>query len=42
LQALISFEKVLCEFRRALEENDAAAITRLLDAGKQNRDALGS
>jgi prephenate dehydrogenase len=42
LQSLVSFEKVLCEFRQALQENDAEAITRLLDAGKQNRDALGS
>ena len=42
LQSLTSFEKVLSEFRQALQQNDAAAITRLLDAGKQNRDALGS
>ncbi len=42
LQSLISFEKLLSEFRQALEQNDTAAITRLLDAGKQNRDALGS
>jgi prephenate dehydrogenase len=42
LQSLMSFEKVLSEFRQALQQNDAAAITRLLDAGKQNRDALGS
>jgi prephenate dehydrogenase len=42
LQSLESFEKVLSEFRQALEQDATAAITRLLDAGKQNRDALGS
>jgi prephenate dehydrogenase len=42
LQSLTSFEKVLREFRQAIRQGDAAAITRLLDAGKQNRDALGS
>jgi prephenate dehydrogenase len=42
LQALSSFEKVLSEFRDALERNEAAAITRLLASGKQNRDSLGS
>jgi prephenate dehydrogenase len=42
LQALTSFEKVLSEFRDALQRNEAAAITRLLASGKQNRDSLGS
>jgi prephenate dehydrogenase len=42
LQALDSFEKVLSEFRTALERNDAATITRILTLGKQNRDSLGS
>ncbi len=42
LQSLDSFEKVLSGFRDALQRNDAAAITRLLASGKQNRDSLGS
>jgi prephenate dehydrogenase len=42
LQSLGSFEKVLSEFRDAIQRNDAAAITRLLASGKQNRDSLGS
>jgi prephenate dehydrogenase len=42
LQSLAKFEKVLSAFRQALEGNDSAELVRLLDAGKRNRDTLGS
>jgi prephenate dehydrogenase len=42
LQSLASFEHVLVQFRSALQANDQTRILRLLQAGKKNRDALGS
>ena len=42
LKSLQQFEKWLAKFRRALETDDHAQLKRLLQAGKQNRDALGS
>ncbi|MBM4000827.1 MAG: prephenate dehydrogenase/arogenate dehydrogenase family protein [Planctomycetes bacterium] len=42
LKALDKFAKVLANFRSALEQNDAPRLTRLLEAGKTHRDALGS
>ena len=42
LQSLDNFEKVLSEFRQALEGNDPAELVRLLETGKRNRDTLGS
>lgn len=42
LQSLGEFEKWLAKFRTALESGNVGQITRLLEAGKQNRDAVGS
>lgn len=42
LKALAAFEKVLLDFRTALESGDQAALTRLLRQGKYIRDSLGS
>lgn len=42
LKALGKFEKVLASFRAALEENDSAQVARLLQRGKERRDAVGS
>ncbi len=42
LQSLDKFEKVLSEFRQALEGNDPAELVRLLELGKRNRDSVGS
>lgn len=42
LQALARFEKVLSDFRAALEANDARRLCELLEAGKRRRDALAS
>jgi prephenate dehydrogenase len=39
---LEQFRKRLDEFRTALIDNDSATITRLLAAGKQRRDVMGS
>lgn len=41
LQSLDKFEKVLSAFRHALECGDFGQLEQLLQAGKQNRDALG-
>jgi prephenate dehydrogenase len=40
--ALSGFETRMCDFRTALENNDAAALTDLLVRAKEIRDALGS
>ncbi len=42
LKSLGKFEKWLAKFRTALERDDPAQIAKLLEAGKQNRDAVGS
>lgn len=42
LQSLGEFEKWLAKFRTALENGNVSQITKLLEAGKQNRDAVGS
>lgn len=42
LQSLDKFEKVLSEFRQALEGNDSAELVRLLELGKRNRDSVAS
>ncbi len=42
LKALDKFAKVLASFRRALTDNDSARLQQLLEAGKQNRDAVGN
>jgi len=42
LQSLDKFEKVLSEFRQALEGNDPAELVRLLQLGKRNRDSVAS
>lgn len=42
LQSLDKFEKVLSEFRQALEGNDSAELMRLLQLGKRNRDSVAS
>ena len=41
-EALGRFEGVLAAFHQALEQNDQAAIARLLQQGKDHRDALGN
>jgi prephenate dehydrogenase len=40
LKNLDKFEKVLSSFRTALERNDPAKIAKLLEQGKQTRDAV--
>jgi prephenate dehydrogenase len=42
LKSLDKFAKVLASFRAALQRGDQAKIAKLLEAGKQNRDAVGS
>lgn len=42
LQALARFEKVLSEFRMALEQESPQALAELLAAGKRRRDSLAS
>jgi prephenate dehydrogenase len=42
LQSLAGFEKVLSALRKALEEDNAAEMARILMAGKDKRDTLGS
>jgi prephenate dehydrogenase len=42
LQSLDNFEKVLASFRQALQTGDQEAMLRILEAGKRNRDSLGS
>lgn len=42
LQSLQRFERVLAEFRAALERQDEKRIVELLEAGKQIRDTVGS
>jgi prephenate dehydrogenase len=42
LRALAGFEKVLTAFRQALEQQDAAAVQELLEAGKRRRDSVAS
>jgi prephenate dehydrogenase len=42
LKSLDKFGKVLAEFRAALADEDEQQLTRLLTAGRQRRDALGS
>ena len=42
LRALAKFETVLSQLRRALEEHDGEALRRILEAGKQTRDAVGN
>ncbi len=41
LKSLDKFEKVLAAFREALDAGDSSKLEQLLQAGKQNRDALG-
>lgn len=42
LRSLGKFEKTLAAFRTALENRQAARVTKLLSEAKQHRDALGS
>ena len=42
LQSLAALERTLAEYRRALTDDDAARLTRLLTEAKRNRDAVGS
>ena len=42
LQALDKFEKVLTDFRKALSDEDAKRLIKLLEAGRRNRDAVGN
>ena len=42
LKALEGFEKVLSDFRAALEAGDSAALAKLLTQGKRNRDFVGN
>jgi prephenate dehydrogenase len=42
LRALDDFEKVLTAFRETLAAGDRQALLRLLEAGKQRRDSVGS
>jgi prephenate dehydrogenase len=42
LQSLAAFEKVLSSFRKALEDKNTAEMVRILEAGKEKRDTLGS
>ena len=42
LKSIDKFAKVLASFQSALTRNDRAKIARLLTAGKQNRDVVGS
>jgi prephenate dehydrogenase len=42
LRALDNFEKVLTAFRETLAAGDQQALLRLLEAGKQRRDSVGS
>lgn len=42
LRALGKFAKVLSQLRRALKDRDGEALRRILEAGKQTRDAVGS
>ena len=42
LKALAGFEKVLSEFRAALEAGDSAALANLLTQGKRIRDFVGN
>jgi prephenate dehydrogenase len=42
LKALDKFAKVLASFRRALNDEESARLQQLLEAGKQNRDAVGN
>ncbi|MEX2027114.1 MAG: prephenate dehydrogenase dimerization domain-containing protein, partial [Pirellulaceae bacterium] len=42
LKALDGFEKVLSDFRAALEAGDSAALAKLLTEGKRNRDFVGN
>ena len=41
LKSLDKFEKLLASLRRALHQEDSAKIYKILEAGKQNRDAVG-
>jgi len=42
LKSLDKFAKVLASLQRALEKEDDVAVARLLKAGKNNRDTMGS
>lgn len=42
LRALAKFGKVLSALRRALKDRDGESLGRILEAGKQIRDAVGS
>jgi prephenate dehydrogenase len=42
LKSLTNFEKVLASFRRALDKDDHDELLRLLEQGKQARDAVGN
>ncbi len=42
LKSLDKFEKVLSKFRAALETDNGRALLKLLEAGKHNRDSVGS
>lgn len=42
LKGLANFERLLTQMRRALEDEDSAAVADLLQQGKAIRDALGS
>lgn len=42
LRALIRLQRWLDRYRAALEQDDKAALAKLLEAGKQKRDAVGN
>ena len=42
LKSLTGFEKLLGQFRTALENNDQNTLRKLLETGKQHRDSVGS
>ena len=42
LLALSSVEESIGAFRQAIEQEDAETLTRLLELGRRNRNALGS
>ena len=42
LKSVDKFAKLLADFREALAKDDALEITRLLETGKHNRDAVGN
>jgi prephenate dehydrogenase len=42
LKSVDKFEQCLATFRAALEQGDWSQVSAILEAGKQNRDAVGN